>query len=438
MRRLVLAVALIFGLISQSHAGTMLGMTYSGGPTFSAHFTPSVLDNRFTFTRATDAWYYNSSGILTKASSGSPRFDYDPTTLAYLGLRIEPQGTNYSPYPITFNTQRNRGVVITPNSAISPDGTQNAGLVERTTTAANYIQDDQAGSKAPNSANVCSMFVKHASTRYFAIRVQGNYPAKVDAVFDFTNSNWATAPVISGTATNPLGGYQQLPNGWWRVWASGTLDSGTSFSCVFAPVNTNIQVDGTDSLASGGTYMWGEGVEKNRSTPTSPIVQSSGAYTRNSESLKNTNIPWFNATEGTFVTAAILNSSPASANAYLASFSDGTTANYIAGLVNTSGAAQANITISSSAYTSAASAGSPTVKTLFKEAVSYKSTTNAMAYAGAADGAGTFGGASLPGSISALQLGDRSDGTLTCDCWLVYFNYWNKKVGSSQLLNVSN
>jgi hypothetical protein len=64
------------------------------GPTFHSDFMAGGVDSRLTFTRASSAWYFNSSGELTQASANVPRFDYIPATLALNGLLIEQQSTN--------------------------------------------------------------------------------------------------------------------------------------------------------------------------------------------------------------------------------------------------------------------------------------------------------------------------------------------------------
>jgi len=76
--------------------GSIVSLASQGllAPSLSLNFTSGVLDPRITFTRASTATYFNSSGVLTSAAINEARFDHNPTTLAALGLMIEASKTN--------------------------------------------------------------------------------------------------------------------------------------------------------------------------------------------------------------------------------------------------------------------------------------------------------------------------------------------------------
>jgi hypothetical protein len=63
-------------------------------PSLNLDFLLGGLDSRITFTRASNAWYFDGAGNLVQASTNEPRFDYDPATLQARGLLIESGRTN--------------------------------------------------------------------------------------------------------------------------------------------------------------------------------------------------------------------------------------------------------------------------------------------------------------------------------------------------------
>lgn len=54
----------------------------------------TTLDPRITYTRTGNASIINSSGVMTTVAANAPRFDFDPVTLAPVGLIVEGAGTN--------------------------------------------------------------------------------------------------------------------------------------------------------------------------------------------------------------------------------------------------------------------------------------------------------------------------------------------------------
>ena len=56
--------------------------------------TPGTLPSGVTFTRASTATYFDSTGTMQTAATNAPRWDYDPVTLGLRGLLIEEARTN--------------------------------------------------------------------------------------------------------------------------------------------------------------------------------------------------------------------------------------------------------------------------------------------------------------------------------------------------------
>lgn len=80
------------------------------GPAVDLNFLSGVMDPRVTFTRASAGWYFNSAGTLTQAGVDAPRFDYNPSTLASLGLWMEESRTNLLLNSATLSTQTVTGL----------------------------------------------------------------------------------------------------------------------------------------------------------------------------------------------------------------------------------------------------------------------------------------------------------------------------------------
>jgi hypothetical protein len=67
--------------------------------------TPSTLDPRIAFTRASIATYFDATGTLQTAPANAPRWDYDPVSHALRGMLIEEARTNVLLNSATLVTQ---------------------------------------------------------------------------------------------------------------------------------------------------------------------------------------------------------------------------------------------------------------------------------------------------------------------------------------------
>jgi hypothetical protein len=98
----------------------------------------SIFPTAYADVRASSATNFNSSGILSTVASNTPRYDYNPTTLAFRGLLVEDTATNLALGSNDFSdaSQTFDGTSRTASATTSPDGTTNAiKLVESATTA---------------------------------------------------------------------------------------------------------------------------------------------------------------------------------------------------------------------------------------------------------------------------------------------------------------
>lgn len=73
---------------------SLLPLIGAAKPSYQNVFTATGSLNGVTLTRSNAAYYFSSAGVLTNAGADAPRFDYNPITLAPLGLMIEASRTN--------------------------------------------------------------------------------------------------------------------------------------------------------------------------------------------------------------------------------------------------------------------------------------------------------------------------------------------------------
>jgi hypothetical protein len=290
---------------------TTLPGEYSPAASFDFLFGGSALDSRITFTRASNATYFDSTGTLQTAGSGVARSnayqDHDPSTLAPLGFLIEEQRTNsirnntmvgaVAGTPGTLPTNWNK--VDAGDIAINVIGTG-------TENGIAYIDIRFVGTTASTNAGVrfeSTTQIVAAQNQIWAssifIRTVAGSTANISAVNSIIFEREAAGTFIGSTdttITSSLGAANIAIN---RQASTRTLGSALA-----ARVQSGIGINFSSGVAIDITLRIGLPQLELGAFATSPILTTSAAATRLADvaSITGTNFSSFwNAVEGTIV-----------------------------------------------------------------------------------------------------------------------------------------
>ena len=249
----------------------MLGDT----ATLNLDFTTGVLDSRLTFTRAANtATYINSSGYVTTATANTPRFDYDPVTLAPRGLLIEGSAVNLATNS-TFSSGWSGGVNVTVSAntldVLDPAGTNTA--TKCTLTNSTYASKFESFSGLAASTTY--------TWSYWIRGTAGNQQRIYSAT--------------TGTDLVTQSAYTYSTSGWTRVTTTFTTTAVVTQAYVY-PISKNT---GTGDVI----YIWGAQLELG-SGASSYIPTGASQVTRNADNCELLDLTTmaFNASAGTIYT----------------------------------------------------------------------------------------------------------------------------------------
>lgn len=302
--------------------GFARGRRQTSAATLVLDFLAGLNDSRITYSGGANGTRVNSSGNIVAATT--PRFDYDPVTLAAKGLLVEEARTNLLFRSAEFDNAAwtKFQASISANTVTSPDGTTNAdSLIEDLTNGVHVILQDVTVSAS--TVKTLSVFGKKNTRERINIQITDTGANSVSAFFDL-NAGTVIAAVNNGTGTGATASIEAFPNGWYRCVLTGIP---AAAGATVRPVvyltdsgnNISYQGDGTSGL-----YLWGAQLEAG-SFPTSYIPTTSASVTRTADSavMTGTNFSsWYNQSEGTFVWAGDSNDMVGTPHAL--SVSDGT------------------------------------------------------------------------------------------------------------------
>jgi hypothetical protein len=252
-------------------------------------FTTASLDPRVTFTRSgATATRVNSSGYIETVAADTPRFDYDPITLAIRGLLIEQARTNFFVRSQEFDNAvswaTGARVTVVANAAVAPDGLATADSMTEVAVSGTHRLEQLVGSLTQTATYTISVYYKiNSGAPYgllFSSDASGNHSFR--AWFDLTNG---TVGSTQATGTGSVSGstIENVGNGWYRCTATGSYGaSGTPgvFSYVgMANADLSLSYAGDTGRS---VYIWGAQFELG-AFATSYIPTTTAALTRNAD-----------------------------------------------------------------------------------------------------------------------------------------------------------
>lgn len=222
------------------------------------------------------------------AEGFAPRIAYHPLTGACEGLLVESVKNNQVLRSSDMTNATNWIATAgsgtcgaTADAGTAPDGQSTAVVV--TCTGATYPRlattPGAPLSMGANSAFTASLFVKAGTLDKVCLWMRNSTVGTpiVRATFEFSTKTFTFD-------TGSLAGYEELPDGWFRIWVRGTRDASGSTGTLW--ITPGAAYDGTSR--SGTVYVWGPQVEAADSGCPSSYIPTGGAIlNRGGESVKS-------------------------------------------------------------------------------------------------------------------------------------------------------
>lgn len=254
-----------------------------------------------TFSRTSIGTYYNSSGVLQTASAGTPRFDYNPVTLAAKGILLEDsrtnsitngqaQGASGSGYPTGWAQDQGFGG-ISASTTSSVTNSKGYGsfqfTINGTTTIGNRLLISPTNTRINVTAGTTYTF------SYGVELVGGTYPYAIQPNFLWYDSGGSYLSSTFGTNRTSIGS--------WARYSDSTTAPANATSVRIRFDFTNYSVSGTAVAFT----MQLSGIQfEQGSFPTSYIPTTSGAVSRQGDFLYFPTGSWTSSTEGTLFAQA--------------------------------------------------------------------------------------------------------------------------------------
>lgn len=242
-----------------------------------------------TFTRNSEATYFDSNGILQVSPPNQPRFDYDPVTFSAKGILIEEGRTNEAYHSTNPQLWINNGVTITPTGVIEM-GVFNSIRISSNGQTFHRMNTRRApsGLNSPITAPVTVTFYYRAGTSgRFTVHM---YVTDGSA----TSSLWGSVCAPAPNKNESAGSIEVIDHSY----IGGVCRLQFRFSPNNTVVGTTIGIGPYSNVVGEDVIVLGAQVEYG-DFPTSFIPTAGASVARVSDALSIPVSSWFNSDEGT-------------------------------------------------------------------------------------------------------------------------------------------
>lgn len=263
------------------------------------------LTDILSFSRASTATRVAESGLLEYLQANEPAIDYHPMSGECLGLRIERGTSNRLAWSQDFTktaTWSASGVVLTPASAVSPDGNLTATkMIEATDTAASVRKLAATTTVDGTKGNpfAFSVFAKANTAEVLQLSAVGAFPDPTFVNFDLKNGRLGKTSTGSTTRGLLQASIEPFRNGWYRCSIVIIPYSAMNPEFTLALVDNDTSAGPMPSYLPArpkSVFIWGAQAEF--SDGTSSYIPTNGAEAQRSNDICTT------PTVASFVTAA--------------------------------------------------------------------------------------------------------------------------------------
>ena len=365
----------------------------------------------FSFDRDTLATRVNKDGLIETVGSGEPRIDYKDDSKG--ALKLEPTRTNSNINSQNFlasNYNYFDNITITPNSAVSPNGLQNAyKITETSDNGAHYV--GQSGWNQSIAETSVSVFAKANGIKYIVLG-NANMAPSMNTWFDLENGVVGTQNPNTTNAT-----IENYGNGWYRCSISYLPNKSNTYPLIYLSKTDGVNSYQGDGVS--GVYLWGYQIEVNASYATSYIPTQGSIGTRDRELSDTQNLSHvIGQTEGVIFYDAILvhKSTSTAEDLFELSIDDGSNQNIF--FINNYNNSLTVALLNGGSYQFTNNSFNPTEGARYKLAFAYKQNDFAL-------------------YINGNQIATSSSGTVPTMNQITFGNYYNNSANISNSVKVN-